>query len=133
MAREVVHDDDVTGPQFGHENLGDIGFEPVAVDRAVQHHGSDHARHAQSGDQRGGFAVAVREAHAQALAPGAAAMAAGHVGRSPGFVDEDEPLGIEVELTVKPRAPLAQDVGPILLDCMASLFLRVMSWRTKKR
>lgn len=48
MARQVVHDDDVTGPQFRHEHLGGIGFEPVV--------------------------------------------------------------------------PLLQDIGPILLDCMSSLF-----------
>jgi len=70
--------------------------------------------------------VAVREAHPQALAPGAAAMAAGHVGRSPGFVDEHEPLGIEVELAIEPVMPLTQDVGAVLLDRMPSLFLRVM-------
>jgi hypothetical protein len=63
VARQVVHDDDVAGAQFGHEHLGDVGFEPVAVDRPVQHHRRDHAGHAQARDQRGGLAVAVREAH----------------------------------------------------------------------
>ena len=63
--------------------------------------------------------------HPQALAFGAAAMAAGHVGRGPGFVDEHEPLGIEVELAIEPFMSLAQDIGAVLLDRMASLFLRV--------
>jgi hypothetical protein len=53
-------------------------------------------------------------------------MAAGHVCRGPGFVNEHEPFGIEVELAIEPVVPLAQDVGPVLLDRMASLFLRVM-------
>ncbi len=126
VARQVVHDDDVAGAQFGYEHLGDIGFEPVAVDWAVQHHRRDHACHAQSRDQRGGLAVAVREAHPQALALGTAAMAASHVGRGPGLVDEHQALGFEVDLLLKPVPALLQDVGAILLDSVASLFLRVM-------
>jgi hypothetical protein len=70
--------------------------------------------------------MAMREAHAQALALGAAAMAAGHVGRGPGLVDEDEPFGFQIELAIEPVMPLLQDVGTVLLDSMASLFLRVM-------
>ena len=53
-------------------------------------------------------------------------MAAGHVGRGPGLVDEHEPLGFQIELAVEPIMPLLQDVGPVLLDRMARLFLRVM-------
>jgi len=51
----------------------------------------------------------------QALAARAAPMAARHVGRGPGFVDEDEAVGVEVELAVEPRLAVRQDVGPILL------------------
>jgi hypothetical protein len=53
-------------------------------------------------------------------------MAAGHVGRGPGLVDEHATLGIEVELAIEPLMALDQDVGAVLLVRMASLFLRVM-------
>ena len=86
-----------------------------------------HAGQAQSRDLRGRLVVTVQETHPQALAPDAAAMAAGHIGCGPGFVDEHEPVGIEVKLAIEPFMPLAQDVGAVLLDRMASLFLRVMS------
>ena len=76
--------------------------------------------------QRGRLAVTMREAHPQALAPGAAAMTAGHGGRCPGLVDEHEPFGIKVELAIEPLMPLVQDIRAVLLDGMASLFLRVM-------
>ena len=122
MARQVIHDDDVATAQLGYENLDDIGFEPVAVDRPVEHHRSDHSTHPQAGHQRGRFAMPMREAHPQTLAPGAPAMAAGHVGRGPRFVDEDQTLRIEVELPFEPGAALAQDVGPVLLDRVAGLF-----------
>jgi hypothetical protein len=64
----------------------------------------------------------MREAHPQALALGAAAMAAGHVGGSPSLIDEYEPFRVEIELAIKPVMPLPQDVGAVLLDRMASLF-----------
>jgi hypothetical protein len=102
--------------------LGDIGIEPVAVDRTVQHHRRDHTCHAQPRNQRGRFAMAMREAHAQAFALGAAAMAAGHVGRGPGFVDEHETFGFQIDLTVEPVVPLLQDVGPVLLDAWPVFF-----------
>jgi hypothetical protein len=133
VARQVVHDDHVAGTQLGHQDLRNIGFEPVTVDRAVEHHRRDHAGHAQTGDQCRGFAMPVREAHAQPLALRAAAMAAGHVGSGPRLIDENEALGIEIELTVEPALPLPQDAGAVLLDSMASLFLRVMPRRAKKR
>ena len=60
-------------------------------------------------------------------------MAAGHVGRCPRFVDEDEALWFQIALAVEPVMALCQDIGTVLLDCMASLFLRVMPRRTKKR
>jgi hypothetical protein len=77
--------------------------------------------------------VAMRQAHAQAFAFGAAAMAAGHVGRGPCFVDEDEALRVQIDLAVEPVVPLLQDIGPILLGCMRGLFFRVMPRRAKKR
>jgi enamine deaminase RidA (YjgF/YER057c/UK114 family) len=75
----------------------------------------------------------VREAHPQALALGAAAMAAGHVGGGPGLVNEDEAIRVQIELAIEPLLALLQDIGAILLDGVASLFLRVMLRRTKNR
>jgi len=60
-------------------------------------------------------------------------MAAGHVGRRPRFIDEHEAVGFQIELASEPVPTLRQDVGTVLFDGMASLFLRVMPWRTKNR
>jgi hypothetical protein len=49
-------------------------------------------------------------------------MAAGHVGGGPGLVDEDETFGFQIDLAFEPYPALLQDVGAVLLDCMASLF-----------
>lgn len=53
-------------------------------------------------------------------------MAAGHVVGGPGLVDEDETLGFEIYLSVEPALALPQDVGAVLLDRVAGLFLRVI-------
>jgi hypothetical protein len=60
-------------------------------------------------------------------------LRAGHVGLRPGLVDEDEALRIEVELAIEPGFAPLQDVGTILFRGMGGLFLRVISWRAKKR
>lgn len=53
-------------------------------------------------------------------------MAAGHVGGGPRLVDEDQALRIEIELVIEPVLALPQDVGPVLLDRVPGLFLRVI-------
>lgn len=77
--------------------------------------------------------MAVRDERPQALSAPAPAMAAGHVGGGPGFVDEDEPVRVEIELRLEPGLALLQDVRPVLLGRVGGLFLRVMAWRAKKR
>jgi hypothetical protein len=54
-------------------------------------------------------------------------MTARHVGGGPGLVDEDQSLGIEVELILEPLFAPGQDVGAILLGGVRGLFLRVMA------
>jgi hypothetical protein len=53
-------------------------------------------------------------------------VTARHVGGGPGLVDEDEAFGFEIDLAVKPVLTLPQDVGTVLLDRVAGLFLRVI-------
>lgn len=66
--------------------------------------------------------MAVREAHLQPLAFQAAAVAAGHVGGGPRFVDEHQAFRVQIELTVEPMPALLQDVGAVLLDRVSGLF-----------
>ena len=77
--------------------------------------------------------MTVGQAHPQPFTFAATAMAAGHVGGGPCLIDEDKAIGFQIGLAVEPVMPLLQDVGTVLLDSMASLFLRVMPRRTKKR
>jgi hypothetical protein len=77
--------------------------------------------------------MAERDAGAQPLSLGRSAIAARHVGGSPGLVDEDELFGIEIELAVEPGFAPFQDVGAILLGRVRGLFLNVIPRLTKNR
>ena len=50
----------------------------------------------------------------------------------PGFVDEHEPVWVEINLGVEPFMAPAQNVGTVLLRDVACFF-RVMRWRWKNR
>ena len=77
--------------------------------------------------------MAVRDGGPEPLAFWRSAAEPGHVGRGPGLVDEDEPFGIEVELSFEPGFPSLQDVGPVLLGRVGTLFLNVRPRVSKKR
>ena len=77
--------------------------------------------------------MAMRHAGPQALAPGRSSVAAGHVGRGPGLIDEHEARRVEIKLIVEPLLPSSQDVRPVLLGRVCGLFLRVIRRRAKKR
>ena len=72
------------------------------------------------------FRSAMRHAHPEPLAAGRAAVTAGHLGGGAGLVDEDQSLGIEIELGVEPGLTTAQDVRTALLGRMPGLFLSVI-------
>ena len=61
------------------------------------------------------------------------AACAGHIGRAPGFVDEDEAGRIEIELAFKPCLAPLQDIGTALFAGVRSLFLNVIRRRLKNR
>ena len=119
--------------QRRHKNLLDVGLKCFPVDGAVEHQRRDDAGRAQSGDEGRRFPMSMRYAHAQSLTACAAAKAARHIGRCPGFVDEDEAFGVKIELTVEPVLPPLQDVRPILLGGVRGLFFHVIPCRSKNR
>ncbi len=89
VAAQVVHDDDVAGPQRRGEALLDVGAEDGCVDRPIDHERCCDGIATQCGDEGGGLPVPAGHPADQAFAPPAAAVGAGHVGLGPGLVDED--------------------------------------------
>ncbi len=54
-------------------------------------------------------------------APGAAAQAR-HLGRGPGLVDEDQPLGFQIGLGLEPGPPTTHNVSPLLFAGVRGFF-----------
>ena len=122
MAAEIVHHHHVAWGKLGNENLFHVGLERRGVDRAVEYHGCDHAGGSKAGDKGGSLPVAVRHADPQAFPAPATAVAARHVGGSPGLVDEDEPLRVQVQLAIETGLALFQDIEAVLLGRVRGLF-----------
>lgn len=114
----------MAGRQGGYEELLHPDGESLAIDRPVQNTWGDHPAGAKPGHHRGCFPVPERNAHAQPLAAPAAAMGARHVRRDPGFIDEDQPVGIKLGPSLEPRLAPDQDVRAVLLAGMADFFTR---------
>ena len=122
MRGQIVHDDDVAGPQLGNERLFDIGEKGLAVHWAFEDHGRSDAVVTQPGGEGGGFPVAMGDGGATSLAPwlapGRTTVKARHLGVGGGLVDEDDAGRIEVELSFKPR--LAWPAFTALRRCSAA-------------
>ena len=64
----------------------------------------------------------VRDRRPASLAARRPAAEPRHLRRSPGFVDEDQVLGVEVRLRVEPGLAPGGDVGPLLLGGVRCFF-----------
>lgn len=77
--------------------------------------------------------VSARRLVDQALAAGAAAMGADHVGLGPGLVDADQPGGIDPALASLPLPPPSGHVRAVLLAGVKRLFSYVSPSRRRNR
>ena len=127
MAGKIVHDDDVALAQFRDEDLLDVGLESETIDGSVDDERRDEAAQRQGSNEGRGFPMSVRNADPQALTARRATVTPRHVGGGPGLVDEDQALGVEIELPVEPGFALLRNIGAALLGSVRGLFLRVMA------
>jgi hypothetical protein len=122
MAAEVVHNDNVARREDGRENLLDIGAEAHAIDRSVDDAGRGEPVATQRRQEREGPPSAEGCLGDEALAFGASAMGARHVGFRPGLVDEQEPPRIDRRLTRLPPLTQPGDVRPVLFGGAQAFF-----------
>ena len=119
---DIVHEHDVTAFQGRSENLFDIGLERLAVHCAFEHERRRHTVVAQRGDECHGLPVAMQHLLDQALSARGAAVEAGDVAGDTGFIDENEPLGIEPWLPPSQGLAVGRDVRPVLLGRVQAFF-----------
>jgi hypothetical protein len=94
MTSALVHDDNVARREDWEANLLDISAEACAIDRSVDDAGRGEPGAPLRRQERERPRFAERRFGDQALACGAAAMGARHVGFGPGLVDEEEPAAL---------------------------------------
>ena len=122
VAAQIVHNDDIARDERRQQTLFDIGQEAGAVDRAIKDTRSGQPVVAQRRHEGQRLPVAVGPGRSQPLAPGAAAMATGHVGLGPGLIQEHEATWIQLALPALPPAAAARDVRPVLLGGHQAFF-----------
>ena len=122
VAAQIVHNDDIARGERRQQTLFDIGQEAGAVDRAIKDTRSGQPVVAQRRHEGQRLPVAVGPGRSQPLAPGAAAMATGHVGLGPGLIQEHEATWIQLALPALPPAAAARDVRPVLLGSHQAFF-----------
>jgi hypothetical protein len=110
VAGEIVHHDDIALAQDRDHELLDIGAKARPIHWSVEHTRRGDLPDTQRGDECRGLPVSPRHAGHQALTARAAAIAARHVGRCAGLVDEDQAFRVQLALA---RTPLITRLGNI--------------------
>jgi len=90
VAGQVIHHDGVARFQGRTEIVVQPCLETFGVHGAVERLGGYEAADPQTGDEGQRLVVAMRDGGAQTLTPFATTASARHIGRRPGFVDEDQ-------------------------------------------
>ena|ERR1700675_2711513 len=114
MAAEIIHDDNIAGPQTGKEDLLDVSSEAFAVDRAVEEPWGIDAIMAQRCQERHGFPVPLWNLGLEPLAAGCPSPKRRHIGLRPCLIDEDQTLGLDPALIFSPLLTPSRDVGTVL-------------------
>ena len=122
VAAQIVHNDDIARRERWQQTLFDIGQEAGTVHRALEDTRSRKAVVVQRCHEGQRLPVTMGPVRAQPLAPGAAAMTAGHVRLGPGLIQEHESARIKLALRALPPAAALRDVRPILLGGRQAFF-----------
>lgn len=122
VGRQVIHDDNVAGLKCRHQHLLDISDKSGPIHGAIEHHGRRHSSASEGSDEGGCLPVAMGDWRATALASFCTAIEPSHLGRCTRLVDEDQLIGIEVELTGKPGPATGQNIRTFLFGGVCGFF-----------
>jgi hypothetical protein len=114
VAREIVEHHEIAMPQMRREELFAEAGKAASVDRAIENHRGPCPLETDGMHQRVGLPVTAGNRADQPLAAGGPASKPSHVRLQACFVDEHEPLGIDVILAGLPIGAPLSDVGAVL-------------------
>ena len=118
---DVVHDDYVATPESRSKDLFDISQEADTVHRPIQHQRGRDPIVAQRSNEGRSFPMAMWHLAHKPFAACSSTVAAGHVCRGTGFIDEHETFWIEPGLHLEPCLTRCGHVRPVLF-CRAQAF-----------
>lgn len=122
VAGEIVHDHDVARRERRYEELLDIRKEAYCVDWLIKDARCIDPVAAQGGQERHCSPMPVRNFGVQPAALGRPATQRRHVGFRPGFVDENEPPGVNPALVFLPLLAPPGDLGSQLFGRQYAFF-----------
>ena len=124
VTRQVVHDDDVAGPERRHEDLFEVREEARAIDRPIEHCGRGQTRDPERGEERGGVPTAVGGVGDHALAALPTGRAPDKVRPDPTVIEKHQAVGIQRGRGHLPRRPDQRHISPGVLSRVHRFFLR---------
>ena len=122
VGRQAVHHDHIARQQRRPEHLANVGAEDLGGHGAVEHQRRDDPVPWQTGDKGAGFPMPMRDRRPTGLAARATAVAPGHVGGGPGFVEKDQAPELQPWLVGAPGRACGDQVGAVLLDRVLRLY-----------
>lgn len=114
VAREIVEHHEIARPQMRREDLFAEAGKAESVDRTVENHRGPRPLETDGMHQRVSLPVTAGNRVDQPLAGGGPASQPSHARLQACFVDEHEPLGIDVVLAGLPISAPLGDVGAVL-------------------
>ncbi len=122
VAGEIVHDHNVPRRERGHEKLLNIFEEAFSVDRLIENAGCIDPVAAQGSEECHCFPMTIRHLGMEPLPFGGPATQRCHVGLGPGFIDENEPVGVNPALILLPLLAPPGDLGSQLFGWKHAFF-----------
>lgn len=114
VGAEVVHDNDVAGPEGRNQKLFDPRREAYSVYGPVEDTGCLDGTGPQGGEECHGRPMAMGGRCLQALPPWTASPQGDHVGLDPCFIDKQQAVRIKPPTPAHPAFPLAKNIRPVL-------------------
>jgi hypothetical protein len=125
MGCEIVHDEDLAGPELRHKRFLQKSQKDLTIGEAFDRHGGDKPLGIQC-PQHGDMAAPINGLGGQGpLAPGGTSVEAGHRLMAARFVEKHQVFRRERLDGVLKRGPLPLDLGPFLLGGAKRFFCGV--------
>src|SRR5580693_6654174 len=129
----IVHDDDVVAPERRNQTLLDIGEEHLSGQGTLDHHRRGHLIVAQGGHEGDRLPLPKWDAADQPDAARCTPPQPHQIGADRSLIDEHQSGGVKHALLPDPASARAGHVRSLPLRRLQAFFLKVMSWRAKKR